>query len=381
MSDTLSTPATSRPVTPLAEASSRRYNSLYDLTSLRLHPDGLRVLPGDRIWRGSSFHSAAPVKDSRGNIFASDAGGRSKLVRKRQRSSSRSASRERKRRASDASASEFDHEDFQVDLENEGSEDGMNLDDDLKDRKAKMRRDFCADYSFLDEAETAAAKEREEMKRLYHPSSDLMKYIHYYATKIYDKSGELFDATIGELRPDRPRKRFRAASGSTRTASPAPPDLDYISSPSSTSSSSSPSEDEDAAAVDEQDQDDVGLDDGRVERLSKWKKRTGRKVGRPRTTGISLGRGKKKRKGLKVSRNMFRAFDGSALLCIGLLVQEHVAKLIDQPLRLSLDAELEAMEDEELHWRYTDVAATVNKEEVDPVEREAQTRLESEGRR
>ncbi|KZV80116.1 hypothetical protein EXIGLDRAFT_756488 [Exidia glandulosa HHB12029] len=379
MSDTLSTPASSRPVTPLAEASSRRYNSLYDLTSLRLHPDGLRVLPGDRIWRGTSFHSAAPVKDSRGNIFASDAGGRSKLVRKRQRSRSRSASRERKRRASDASGSEFDPEDFHVDLENEGGEDGMDIDDDLKDRKAKMRRDFYADYSFLDEPETAEAKEREEMKRLHHPSSDLMKYIHYYAAEIYDKSGELFDASIGELRPDRPRKRLRA--GSTRTASPAPPDLDHISSPSSASSSSSPSEDEDAAAVDEQDQDDAGLDDGRLERLSKWKKRTGRKVGRPRTTGISLGRGKKKRRGLKVSRNMFRAFDGSALFCIGLLVQEHVAKLIDQPLSLSLDAELETMDDEELHRRYTDVAATVNKEEVDPVEREAQTCLEREGRR
>lgn len=193
MDDALPGPSTSRPaspssrpVTPSPEAHSRRHNSLYDLTSLRLHADGLRALPGDRIWRGRSFHSAAPVKDKRGNVFASDAGGRSKLLRVRPLSRSRSGSRERRRRRlNDASGSEY--EDFSFDDEDE---DGMDVDG-LKDPKARIRRAFYEDFSFLDEPQTVDDKDRAEMKRLYHPSSVRAPAGLYDASDVHAGSTEI----------------------------------------------------------------------------------------------------------------------------------------------------------------------------------------------
>lgn len=51
----------------------RRLNTVWDLSSLRLHPDGSRVEQSSRNSRPRT--SRTSVQDSRGNWFARDAGG------------------------------------------------------------------------------------------------------------------------------------------------------------------------------------------------------------------------------------------------------------------------------------------------------------------
>lgn len=90
---------------------------------------------------------------------------------------------------------------------------------------------------------------------------------------------------------------------------------------------------------------------------------------------------------------MFRALDASTLFCIGasrlrggqemltlaastgIFVQEHVAKMIDQPLHLSLGPEMDALGDDELQRRYAQELQLLEQEDEDDVEREVRRRM------
>lgn len=59
----------------------------------------------------------------------------------------------------------------------------------------------------------------------------------------------------------------------------------------------------------------------------------------------------------------------------GLLVQEQVAKMIDQPLSLSLGPELDALDDNEMQRRYAQESQLLEQEDEDDIEREVRRHM------
>lgn len=340
--------------------SARRVNSVYDLTSLRLHPDGLRAQdPAARIWNGGRFHRPAPLQDKHGNILAPDAVGIPYVKRRR------SASPRHRQRGSD------DDDDFEDDF------DYSDEDQSQYKGRTRLRRSFAADLSFLDEPANKEEEQRQEMRRQYHPSSDLLKYVHYHASELYTADGILSNVALSK------NEGSNASGPSTRASTP--PAHSSGSSSHSSSSSSSSSEKEDEAT--EMAQEPPPADPDLVLRRQRMKKKTGLPRGRPVTSGtwkprkeLAEQRAKdpNRKARTKPKRNMYRAFDGSALFCIGLLLQEHVAKMIDQPLRLSLDAELANLDDAELQKRYEQAAEDLRADEEDEIEKEVRRMLREE---
>ncbi|EJD42652.1 hypothetical protein AURDEDRAFT_185853 [Auricularia subglabra TFB-10046 SS5] len=346
-----------------AQQSARRVNSVYDLTSLRLHPDGLRAQdPSSRIWTGGRFHRPAALQDKHGNVLAPDAVGMPYAIRKRPASP-----RHRKQRDSD------DEEDFEDDF------DYSDEDQPQYKGRTRLRRSFAADLSFLDEPAENEEKQREEMRRQYHPSSDLLKYVHYHASELYAADGILSNVNI-------PINESSHAQSGPSTRASTPTHRSASSSHASSSSSSSSSENEDNTSVKAQDPTPL-TDPEELLKRQKWKKKTGLPRGRPTTSGTwkprkelaeKRARDPNRKQRVKAKRNMYRAFDGSALFCIGLLLQEHIAKMIDQPLRLSLDAELAKLNDAELQERYEQAAEDLRAEEEDDIEKDVRRILREE---
>ena len=106
-----------------------RQSTVYDLTSLRLHPDGTRVLrtESNRRLRVAKYS----VQDSRGNWIANDAGGSGHVTRYR-------TSREEGEGPVD--------EGLERELDSLTVEEG---DPHLKDYRAKKRRKFEHDFDFI----------------------------------------------------------------------------------------------------------------------------------------------------------------------------------------------------------------------------------------
>lgn len=114
---------------------------------------------------------------------------------------------------------------------------------------------------------------------------DLLKAIHYFASSYYDEMGQLYDATRAMRMEDRRKKRLRRVSGqSQRAASSSQAENEEYSESEGVDEEGSP---------EKQVQADGGNEGGR-----------GRK------------RGRKEEESLK-ARDMYKAFDGTALIAIG----------------------------------------------------------------
>jgi hypothetical protein len=139
----------------------RRRSTIHDLASLRLHPDGSRVqnphikedeLELDASQQNLSSRRAHYVgKDAKGNWIAKDAGGRG-FVKEIKAGS---------KRKSNANSSDeeiqLDSERRIDDPEGEAEQEGKK---ELKDARAKKRRMFYEDYSFLEDAGSTAGPSR-----------------------------------------------------------------------------------------------------------------------------------------------------------------------------------------------------------------------------
>ncbi|KAI0371458.1 hypothetical protein BV20DRAFT_965196 [Pilatotrama ljubarskyi] len=298
----------------MSQMNPRRRSTVHDLAALRLHRDGTRVLNADT--NRSSRRAKYAVRDSRGNWIAQDAGGLGNV--KQRRASSRPAD------DGDVSAPEEDKEVAegpQASPKNDKGkgrardEEGSDLDDAANPRARKRRR-FDEDLSYLTAAASAVPLDQDGPNlrgedqvpgELPVPSSDLLKCLHHFASTYYTAMGQLYHASR-EYRQQKKTRRLEKTKAIPADASHAQ------------SEDAGPHEPQHSSGEEEidlsEDEDEDAMDGGLAAEQ-----------------GTSAGAARKRRKRgprqvRPMEKDMYKIFDGSALMALGMLFQEHVADML-----------------------------------------------------
>ncbi|TCD64238.1 hypothetical protein EIP91_004340 [Steccherinum ochraceum] len=294
---------------------SHRFTTVHDLTALRIHPDGSRVAVNGK------GKSKRVVRDQRGNYVSQDAAGPLGIKQRR------------------AAVDDEDEEIGEVfDLTGLGELTGDSASADKGKRKADHAEEdsrpsslgvanFAAGPSTLPDTtaeDEALVKDLTSAHSIPNPSSDLLKCIHHMASKYYHEMGQLEDVTRETRKERRRRRRLKLGLSDSTAQVPKTPRGSSIDDSSSEESSEDGSleqieEDVDeeadrsstvdlfgereAGAEDEQDfaSSEESDEDGSVD---EWK-------------------------ATYADQDMYKMFDGSALMVIGMLMQEYVAELVD----------------------------------------------------
>ncbi|KAL5527908.1 hypothetical protein ACEPAG_6709 [Sanghuangporus baumii] len=320
----------------------RRRSTVHDLATLRLHPDGSRVQ--------SSTVSQSKIRDSRessqavrrarntgrdvhGNRIALDAGGSSRIKKRR---SAVTSSFEDTEGEDTGKAGKKAHQetDTIADRSSEGGENAGAGDaaESVKGQRAKKRRKFYEDFSFLIGLQTnppefvvsepasisdavspsqhvirSEAAHSQPMPPV--PSSDLLKCVHHLASEYYTSYGCLYNAPKAAREATKIRKLARLRKAVARKAGQRVIDEDTKGLESSDASGNGSEGDVKEIGNKADRIEDSGRDSGT--------RGTARPRKRRRTCTKDMPR-----------RDMYRAFDGSALMAIGMLLQEHVVELL-----------------------------------------------------
>ncbi|KAL1720571.1 hypothetical protein EV715DRAFT_271884 [Schizophyllum commune] len=244
---------------------SNRRHTVYDLTALNLHEDGSRLdLDGHLTSRRAFAQRSRAVRDARGNVIS-----RSLPV----------VPRVRRIRAEEGD---------EVELDGEAEKEAEKADEEPAAGPLRKRRR-------LNQLEDPNLDPNTDGLDL--PSGDLLKCIHHFASKYYTERGMLLNASKG-YRRERKERRQHATRRITRT-----PEYEVEVEPEV--------EEEEDAGDDQERQAGEEDDAGDVELPPPRKRRK---------------RGKAYAESSKLSRDMYKVMDGSALMALGLLLQEHIAK-------------------------------------------------------
>ncbi|KAG7095650.1 hypothetical protein E1B28_006372 [Marasmius oreades] len=283
-----------------------RQSTIYDLTGLRLHPDGTRVLQTENNRRLRVAKQSA--RDIQGNWIASDAGGSGRVTRYR------TFRQKGKERAESG------------DTENPGENEQQSEEDEepVKDYRAIKRRKFEHDHDFISPSSihqyTAKAlpEEGNESPVVPLPSSDLLKCIHFMTSQYYHERGQLLNSSREYRRQRKLRQSAKLLSKTLDNSEQARDD-------SHQSSSESGQEEDQVSGEDEMESSNE--EDVRDEEKSK---------------GIA----KKKRKGgdRHPVIDMYRTMNGSALMALGMIVQEHIAESLKSRIPGDWEAGLQTFE-------------------------------------
>ncbi|PBK93959.1 hypothetical protein ARMGADRAFT_965620 [Armillaria gallica] len=262
----------------------RRRTTIYDFSSLRVHTDGTRVEQTNRNRRPVSHKNTA--RDSRGNWTARDAAGQWQ-VKRRRRNSSSSEPDDGKGKQKALESSEEEHATVKK----------------RETKRAEKRRKFVEDFSFLNvdvpapsyQVTSDAVQGNDPVFSSFSvPSSDLLKCVHHFASVYYSERGQLLNAS----KPYRLERKARQMKRLAKAKREEPNDDRDL------SDEDGHLQDAEQPAADEEEPDD--------------------KDGRPRR------RGQKPKNLIGVSRrDMYKLMDGTALMAIGVLLQEHVAHLLE----------------------------------------------------
>ncbi|KAI1795002.1 hypothetical protein LXA43DRAFT_1080308 [Ganoderma leucocontextum] len=305
----------------------RRRTTVHDLAALRVHRDGSRVANSDT--NSSSRRAKYTVRDARGNWVAKDAGGLG-TVKLRP-----TASQPEGEQDEDGGGSELevDEELMEEEEEEEEEEDraspkvdkGKGRARESEDEeegiavntRAQKRRRFEEDFSYLIPSAPALIPPQsgedpqhshpaeEDSGTFPVPSADLLKCLHYFASTYYTAMGQLYDASR-EFRKERKIRRAQKLkkTGAASSSDPQPAGKD-VNDPQDSSGEEDIefSEDEE----EEEEADKEGEEDD---------KRMKRRKTRPTASR-------------HVAKDMYKLFDGSALMALGMLLQEHVAERLE----------------------------------------------------
>ncbi|KDQ15471.1 hypothetical protein BOTBODRAFT_625174 [Botryobasidium botryosum FD-172 SS1] len=261
-----------------------RRTTACDLTALRLHSNGVRAT-------STRKQVSKTIRDARGNLIACDAGGRARV------SGFEKQKRGVTRVEEDGEVIDIGLGDPEEKLKGGGKEIGTVREvKDVADHRAKKRRRFERDCDTFLEApprETGPSS-------LSVPSSNLLKTIHHFASNYYSKRGELFDGTARyrELRKERRRRKMEKSKEQI----------------DSEHDSGSESESRKDCDVDE-DEDN--------EESEFWPSPGSGGDGDGHKPHLQTDEGRRSPR-----KDMYRAFDGTALMAIGMILQEHVASLL-----------------------------------------------------
>ncbi|KAH7870494.1 uncharacterized protein C8R40DRAFT_1240395 [Lentinula edodes] len=265
-----------------------RLSTVFDLSSLRLHTDGSLV---QQTTKNNNLRSSKrTVRDTHGNWMAKDAGGLTFVPKYRK---VLPMQREDEGKGSIT-------EDY---LDNAAPRvDFFAQQPTLKTSRARKRRKFATDEEYLApmlplRGSSALKNDSESIlqPQLAHPSSDLLKCIHYYASMYYDERGLLLNVSR-QYRKERKARRLAKLAQDGRTA------RTKTRSSSDTGKFSGLEED---AIIDDEDGDEESERDHQEE---------------PTKAPV-------RRKDHDIA-DMYKTMDGSALIAIGMLLQEHINELL-----------------------------------------------------
>jgi len=271
---------------PSASASTaRRFNTVHDYSTLRLHRDGTRVPISSLTPPGpSGFRTRNAGRDARGNPIALDAAGLG-FVPKRTM------------------------------VREDGLEEEMDNTDSLRDKRRRMGEGV----EFLGSSGNGARRvgrtvdanahanangdEEVEMMTWPVPSSDLLKCVHYFASQYYAARGLLSDQSRVYRRKV---GQGKARARNSQTADPG------------TNSAAAADADDLFAEDEEENETDLRRGDHDA--------KGGEPKGSPSESVL----------------HMYKAFDGSALMAIGMLLQEHISMLLKPRIPPEWEEEMEA---------------------------------------
>ncbi|TFY71277.1 hypothetical protein EVG20_g1731 [Dentipellis fragilis] len=307
----------------------RRLTTVHDVASLRVHPDGSRVpanpRPAGRPKRLHTRQARYTTKDVRGNWIARDAAGLGTV---------------KKTITVEAAASGEEEEDGVVSVQekdkgsargtNAGSadEEGEEVGKRSEGYRARKRRRFENDYDFLGGRDSQIASQAAEASSsklgLPVPSSDLLKCIHHFTSSYYASKGQLFNASY-EYRVRR-KEKLRKKKGKERQRN-------------DDSSQEEDEGDEESQTEEDEQDDEVEEDEGDADE--------------DEDAAIFKRRKRKLRPKEEFRRDMYKLFDGSVLMALGVLLQEHVASFVGvnlppdgQPIKPAVEAKGEEESEE-----------------------------------
>ncbi|KAL1704165.1 hypothetical protein EV121DRAFT_291611 [Schizophyllum commune] len=244
-----------------------RRHTVYDLTALNLHEDGSRLdLDGHLTSRRALAQRSRAVRDARGNVIS-----RSLPV----------VPRVRRVRAEEGEGEE-------VELDEKAEKTAENADEPVAGPSRKRRR-----LNQLEDPDLVPSNNELDL-----PSGDLLKCIHHFASKYYTERGMLLNASR-DYRRERKERRKNATRQPAHT----------------------PEGDEGEPAVEEEQVEDghPAVDEQAVDE-------EGTNASAPPPPTKRRKRGKAYAESSKLTRDMYKVMDGSALMALGLLLQEHVAQ-------------------------------------------------------
>ncbi|KAI5831576.1 hypothetical protein K523DRAFT_346035 [Schizophyllum commune Tattone D] len=245
-----------------------RRHTVYDLTALNLQEDGSRLdLDGHLTSRRALAQRSRAVRDARGNVIS-----RSLPVVPRVRR-----------------VGDVEGEGEEVELDGEAEKEAEKADEVPVAEPSRKRRRL----NQLEDPDLVPSTNELDL-----PSGDLLKCIHHFASKYYTERGMLLNASK-DYRRERKERRKNATRQPTHT----------------------PEGDEGEPAVEEEQDEDghPAVDEQEVDE-------DGTNASPPPPPTKRRKRGKAYAESSKLTRDMYKVMDGSALMALGLLLQEHVAQ-------------------------------------------------------
>ncbi|KAI0658632.1 hypothetical protein C8Q70DRAFT_1045604 [Cubamyces menziesii] len=300
----------------------RRRSTVHDLAALRLHRDGTRVPNVDATDRPSRRAKYA-VRDARGNWIAQDAGGLGNVKQRRSASHPDGDEELDGDEEDEAAADEVSPPPPRDKGKGKAREDEASEGEDLNPRARKRRR-FDEDFSYLASHSSSALAqptldedhsvlgEAKVPSALPVPSSDLLKCLHYFASTYYTAMGQLYDATREARKRKKARRleKAKAVSGRSRSHDAQSEDLNnHEPQHSSGEEEGEPSDEEVEELMNEDHVEEQRVGDG-SHNSTRGRRKKGSRQSRP------------------MQKDMYKIFDGSALMAIGMLFQEHVAEMV-----------------------------------------------------
>lgn len=269
---------------------------------------------------------------------------------------------------------------------------------------ARLRQHNMQDLSFLasnaaaDSSANASGSDAnadvEKTRCSGDPSSDLLKSIHYYASQFYASSGQLVNSTrkfrLSKAKTKKSKSRRSSTTdedeeeggeGNESSQEATEDDDERMTSDDDNSSENSYQDgDEDEDENEGQSDDDEWNDDDDASDADN-----------PKTASRSLPVGKRRRtiqrraeqqiRHFLEKRDMYRAFDGSALFCIGMLFKAHVISQLQSRIPKDWNDQVAAYEEQdELNETYDSLEDEETSAEIDQEDQKTNAEIGQEDR-
>ncbi|CAL1699997.1 unnamed protein product [Somion occarium] len=322
----------------------QRRNTVYDLAALRIHHDDFRIPSSDSNY--AYRRDKKITRDVRGNWIAKDAGGTGRVPLYKKISDDEEGGSEEKR------DDEGETTQFEDEVEEEEEGEGEEEEEEGEEYRRRQRRRFYEDMSYLEHKANDLPHPPGTMPV---PESDLLKTIHYFASVYYNDMGQLHDAKrfVRRLYKKRREEKRKSAAASSDE------DEDEFAEQKATHGP-----DEDEAIEDDGEQSDTlwtDEDEPIPDADEDLRPRKRQNKGKGKETDKKGAAGKRKRKKRQEkdwteayrNQDMYRRFDGSALIALGMLLQEYVREKVgrfepDEPLATEVESGVE-VEAEDRH--------------------------------